>query len=66
MGDKRPGDWQQTPTRGEWKSLAKVYAQRRAEGESAASLAILAEGLASSGSKAAAKKALHEVEEAVQ
>ena len=50
-----PADWQEAPTKGEWKSLAKLYGQRRLAGESAEALGVLAEGLAASGSKAARK-----------
>jgi hypothetical protein len=53
MDGSEAADWQDSPTKGEWKTLAKLYAQRRKAGESAESLSVLAEGLCASGVKAA-------------
>ena len=47
-----PEDWQDVPSKAEWKSLAKTYAQRRRAGESAEDLAVLAAALRASGYKA--------------
>ena len=48
-----PADWQEEPTKAEWKALAKIYAQRRRGGESAEDLAVLGEALKCCGVKAA-------------
>ena len=55
MNVARPVDWQQAPTKAEWKALAKVYVQRRRAGESAEGLVVLEEALRCSGCKAAVR-----------
>ena len=52
-GGPLPPDWQETPTKLEWKSLAKLYVQRRRKGETKKELKVLGEALRSCGIKAA-------------
>lgn len=49
----QPADWQDSPSKVEWKALARLYAQRREAGEGPSSLRVLAEALRASGSRAA-------------
>ena len=64
LGLALPSDWQEEPTKAEWKALAKMYKERRAAGESAEALAVLGEGLRASGCKAARMAVEGEEEEA--
>ena len=56
-----PDDWQEAPTKMEWRALAKTYAQRRRRGEPPEDLNVIAAALRHSG-VAAARKVVDDVE----
>ena len=62
MTQPLPADWQDEPTKLEWRSLAKTYAQRRRAGESKEQNGILLAALEMAGDKyKAVRKILEEV-----